>query len=311
MVTIQRTEFDNKDALELRTGAVQLMAVTSFGPRIAFLGRAGANGGDNLLYWAPGAHRRGAWDMHGGHRLWTSRPLADESEESYSTDNDPCRVEILPDGFTLRAPAHPSNRIERGLSVRALDDDRLAIDHILCNTGDMLWSGGAWALTCTVPTANTSYVVPLGDGSRWDYATIVAFDKWGGSHGGEGFDDPQFSFGRDQFVLRPSGRENKRMIKGDAGILAMHDAERDLLFVKHAAFVRGGEYPLGTNLCLYTAPDRFMVEMETMGPAITLKPAETLHHTETWVLKPAPLQWPSNDALRRLGLYGTRESMLR
>ena len=92
---------------------------------------------------------------------------------------------------------------------------------------------------------------------------------------------------------------------------AMHDAERDLLFVKHAAFVRGGEYPLGTNLCLYTAPDRFMVEMETMGPAITLKPAETLHHTETWVLKPAPLQWPSNDALRRLGLYGTRESMLR
>lgn len=297
MAEIRRVTFQGERALELRTRALRLVATTSRGPRLAHLSRTG---GDNLLYWQPGRHRRGRWDLLGGHRLWTARPGADECEETYRPDNAPCTVATTRSGFTLTAPVDPETRLERGFSVRALATDRLEVVHFVRNTGDMLWSGGLWAITCTQPSADSTYLAPLGDGSAWDYATIVAFHTWGGGHGGAGFADPQFTTTRDQFVLRPSGRENKRMLKADAGILALHDPSRDVLFAKRAPFDPAASYPLGTNLATYVGPDNFMVELESMGPFTTLKPGATLRHTETWVLRPAGSRPPSSAALRRL-----------
>lgn len=297
MAQVRRLSFQGDKAVELRTRTLRLVAVTSRGPRLAFIGRAD---GDNLLLWAPRKYRRGSWDLMGGHRLWTARPGADESEETYRPDNRACDASVTPTGFSITAPVDRETRLQRGFRVRADGADRVVIEHFATNTGDMLWSGGLWALTCTRPTPSTTYVAPLGDGSRWDYATIVAFHTWGGGHGGHGFDDPQFAFTRDQLVLRPSGRENKRMLKADAGILALHDPARDVLFAKHTPYEPHGAYPLATNLALYVGPDNFMVEMETMGPSITLKPGETLRHTEAWVLRPAGSRPPSSSALRKL-----------
>lgn len=297
MAQVRRLTFQGDKAVELRTRALRLVAVTSRGPRVAFLGAAS---GANLLYWAPRRHRRGAWDLMGGHRLWTARPGADESEETYRADNAACTVELGRRGFTVTAPVDAETKLQRGLQVRALAADRIELEHFATNAGDMLWSGGLWALTCTKPEANSTYLAPLGDGSGWDYATVVAFHTWGGGHGGHGYEDPQFSFTRDQFVLRPAGRENKRMLKADAGILALHDPARGVLFAKHASYEPNGQYPLGTNLALYVGPDNFMVEMETMGPAVTLKPGETVRHRETWVLQPAPARAPSSASLRKL-----------
>ncbi|MBI2497049.1 MAG: hypothetical protein HYV75_03710, partial [Opitutae bacterium] len=162
-----------------------------------------------------------------------------------------------------------------------------------------LWSGGLWALTCTVPSARATYTLPLGDGSAWDYATMVTFRTWGGGHGGLGFEDPQFKLTDDALVLRPSGRENKRMIKADPGVIALHDPAQKLLFAIKAAYAPEGNYPLGTNLALYVGPKNFMVEMETMGPAATLKPGQVLKHRETWLLAKAKTA-PTAKALRAL-----------
>jgi hypothetical protein len=99
--------------------------------------------------------------------------------------------------------------------------------------------------------------------------------------------------------LRPSGRENKRMLKADAGIIAWHDPVRKLLFAKHAAYDPAGHYPLGTNLAVYIGPKNFMVEMETMGAFATLKPGQVLKHRETWLLAAAKSA-PTAKALRGL-----------
>lgn len=297
MAKVRRLTFQKERAVELRTRDCRLVAVTSNGPRIAFFGRPD---GENLFYWAPGRHRRGKWDLKGGHRLWTTRPGADEAEETYHPDNEACTVELAGRGFTVTAPVDAATQLQRGFRVRAHGAHRVTVEHFVHNTGPMLWSGGLWALTCTAPRAATIYSAPLGDGSAWDHATVVAFRTWGGGHGGVGFEDPQFSTTRDQFVLRPSGRENKRMLQADAGIMAMHDPERGTLFVKHAAYEPGANYPLGTNLAFYVGPENFMVEMETMGPLVTLKPGATLHHCETWCLTSAGARAPSAAALRKL-----------
>lgn len=293
---IQRIQFEGLDAIELRTASLRIVALTAKGPRIAFWGRPG---GENLLLWAPGKYRRGQWDLMGGHRLWAARPGADEAEETYATDNEPCTVRVAASGFTVTGALDPVQKIRRGFTVTAAADGRVTLDHFLRNESDMLWSGGLWTLTCTRPAGKSTYTIPLGDGSSWDYATIVAFRTWGGGHGGVGFDDPQFRCTDDAFVLSPSGRENKRMLKADAGIIAWHHPAEKLLFAKHAAYAPEGNYPLGTNLALYVGPKNFMVEMETMGAFATLKPGQQLKHRETWLLAAAKSA-PTAKALREL-----------
>ena len=298
--TIKRIKFQGLAAIELLSGAVRLVIITARGPRIAFWGRPG---GKNLLLWQPGKYRRGEWDLLGGHRLWAARPGADEAEETYAADNQPCEVKIAAGGFTVTGGLDPGQKIQRGFTVTVVARNRIVIDHFLRNESDMLWSGGLWALTCTVPPAKATYTLPLGDGSSWDYATVVAFRTWGGGHGGVGFDDPQFGFTKDAMVLKPSGRENKRMIKADAGIIAMHDPAQKLLFAIRTDYDPAGNYPLGTNLALYVGPKNFMVEMETMGPVATLKPGQVLKHRETWLLAAAKSA-PTAKSLRALFAKG-------
>ena len=119
----------------------------------------------------------------------------------------------------------------------------------------------------------------------WDYCNIVMFRKWDGHTGG--YNDDQFVFGDDMMYIKPMGRENKRMVQSDKGIIAMHDPARDILFVKKAPYNRGENYPQGCNVAVYVGPDNFMVEMETMGSERTIKPGESIHHKELWILNPA------------------------
>jgi len=283
--TLKRIKFGGLAAVELQTAELRLVVVTAKGPRIAFFGRPG---GENLLLWGPGKYKRKDWELFGGHRLWITRPGADEAEETYSPDNQPCDVSLDTRSFTVTAAMDPVHLTRRGFTVTALAPDRLQLDHFLVNDGNMLWSGGLWSITSTVPVGGAQYVVPLGDGSRWDYATVVAVRTWGDDQGAKTFLDPRFAFTADTFTLDPvSGLENKRMIKADAGVIGMHSPGLGLLFAKHTAYDPAGNYPLGTNTALYVGPKSFMVEMEMMGPMVTVKPRHTLRHAETWVLNGA------------------------
>lgn len=281
MTKIARTPFEGSAAVELVTPVLRLVAITDVGPRIAHLGLAG---GENLLLWKPKKYTRGEWDLRGGHRVWVTRPQADECEDTYAPDNGPCKVEILKDGFRVTGGKSPVNATRRGFSVRAVADDRLEVDNFLINDSDMLSSGGVWALTCTLPGKGARYAIPLGDGSTWDNFSLVHFRTWAG-HGKGGFNDPQIAVGDEVLVVTPRGVENKRMVQAPRGILAMSDAARGLTFAKKVDWLPGRQYPLHMNLAFYIGPDNFMVEMETMGPEQTLKPGETLVHRETWVLR--------------------------
>ncbi len=283
--SIKRVKFGGLAAIEVRTAELRLIAITSKGPRIALLSRPD---GPNLLLWNPGKYRRGKWDLMGGHRLWLSRPGADEAEETYAADNLTCESEVRADSFTIRAAVDPVLLTQRGFTVRVPAADRVEIEHFVINHSAMLWSGGLWAITSTMPLGGTSYTVPLGDGSSWDYATVIAIRTWGHSQGTKVFNDPQFGFTDDSFYLHPAGRESKRMLKADPGVIGMHDPVQKLVFAKHAAYDPQANYPLGTNLALYTGHNSFMAEMESMGPFATVKPGHSLKHTETWVLRDAP-----------------------
>jgi hypothetical protein len=218
--------------------------------------------------------------LRGGHRLWTTRPDADESEEAYEPDNDPCRVRVLADGVRVVAPPTRA-RIEKSLTIRATSDG-WSILHRLRNTGDMLWSGGIWAITCTRPTARTRYRIPLDGGNpAWDLLTIITPRRWGGIHSAL-VDDPQIRLREDAVHIRALGREGKRMLFTERGELEMRDQRGH--FSKATGAIAGGRYPLATNVAVYLAPRAFMVELETMSPLVTLRPGATIDHVERWTL---------------------------
>ena len=275
-------DFEGRRAIELSTGKLRLAAVYEYGPRIAFFGKPG---GRNLLYWNPGHHARGEWDLRGGHRVWVTRPGADESEEAYRPDNEPAQVAETQDGFVITAALDPITKTKKGFGVRLLADDVLEVDNFIINEGDMLYSGGVWGLTCTAPMPGTRYGIPVGDRSAWDSFSMVFFRSWGGGHTGA-YDDPQIRFSNDLLVVEPKGVENKRMLRARPGIIAMCDPARGVTFAKKTEYVEGASYPLGANLAFYIAPGNFMVEMETMGPEKSLRPGEAVRNKETWVLKP-------------------------
>ncbi|MCE9613741.1 MAG: hypothetical protein K8T26_05660 [Lentisphaerae bacterium] len=293
MPTVTKITFDGVDALELRTPALRLVAVTAWGPRIAFLGRPDDA---NLLLWKPRQYQRGEWDLRGGHRVWVTRPGADECEDTYAADNAPCDVELLADGFRVTGGVNPANRTRRGFAVTRISDHAVRIDNFVTNAGDLLYSGGVWALTCTLPGRGTQYGIPIGDGTEWDAFTQVMFRRWAG-HGAGGYADPQFEVRKDVLAILPQGQENKRMIQSHHGIIAMTDSARKLTFAKRTPWLNGRVYPLNTNLALYIGPQNFMVEMESMGPEQTLRPGETLHHVETWVLREGAVALDSAHAL--------------
>lgn len=287
-------------AVELTTPALRLVAVHGAGPRLAWLSKPG---GANLLFWdesSPLRYVRASagktWSLRGGHRVWDCRGPADESEDTYRNDDAAGDCELRADGFTVHGAIDPGTRTRRSIAVTILADDRLQVDNILVNQGDMLYGCGLWALTCTLPGPQSRYLVPLGDGSDWDTATITLFRRWAG-HGTGSFREEQFELLDDAYLLTPRGRETKRMLRAPCGTIALVDAERQVTFSISAPLEAEAIYPTGANLALYVGPGNFMVEMETMGPMATLKAGQRLVHRQIWRLLPRAVAL-SGQALR-------------
>lgn len=274
---LQQVDVDGLGAIEITQSGVRLVVVHSVGPRISWFGRA-----INTLFWdRKDIHRRGEWRLRGGHRLWTTRPDADESEETYEPDNDPCRVVRVDDGVAVTAPVS-RHQIEKTLTVR-VRRTQWTIEHRLRNVGTMLWTGGAWGLTCTQPRRGTRYRIPLGGGNPgWDALTMVIPRRWGGGHTSS-LTDPQVVMTEDAVEIRPRGAEAKRMLGTPTGTLEMIDPALGT-FRKRAIRIPGATYPLDTNVAFYLGPERFMVELETMSPLCRLAPGDVLTHVEHWTL---------------------------
>ena len=295
-VRIGKGSHEGHAAVTLSTRALKMCIVTDAGPRIAFFGKPK---GRNLLFWDRQGFGRGEWKLMGGHRVWPTRPGADESEEDYRPDNERCSAELRSDSVTVVSPADPILHVRRGLTVRVVSENRVEVENFIENQGPMLYSCGVWALTCSLPAAGTTYGIPLGDGSDWDCFNLVMFKTWAGHN--SGFDDDQISFTPDMLLLRPKGRETKRMLQAARGIIAMDAPDCDCTFAKRTGYDRSAAYPLGCNMAFYVGPKNFMVEMETLGPQVVLKSGERAVNRESWALTDSAIGL--RDARQLIGLF--------
>ncbi|HAO99668.1 MAG TPA: hypothetical protein DCQ83_06445 [Fibrobacteres bacterium] len=287
---IRKTLFDNFEAVEIKTSKTRMIVVTGVGPRVAHLSAIrGKHETRNLMFWdSPRKYRRKDWLLMGGHRIWGTRPLGDEGEEAYTADNEPCKVRMGSRGITVVGPEMAAYGVRKSLSIKMFDDATFEVESSITNVGDMLWSGGVWSLTATLPKKGCTYGFPLGDDSNWDLFAVVIPKTWGGHT--TLVNDPQFSFTEHCLVFTPGGREAKRMVQAPKGLMGMTDPTEKVSFLKHSPYVLDGRYPSNCNLALYNGPGNFMTEMESMGSEVMLKPGQTARNTETWALRD-PVDW--------------------
>lgn len=279
--------FDGLEAIEILTASIQMIIITSMGPRIAFWGKPGE---DNLLYWQNNSIGRGNWLLLGGHRVWVTRPGADESEDTYAEDNKACEVIETELGIKVNGGVHPTYKIQRGLEIQHVNENTLKVISFLTNEGPMLYSGGVWAPTCIDPSGGKEFGIILGNRElSWDLVKIVIPRTFAG-HSSR-INDDQITFTEDFMILRPKGVESKRMVMAPHGIIAMTWPNKNLSFIKKSPFNPQGNYPLGCNLAFYVGPDNFMVEMETYGSEQTVLPGETIANHETWQLVNNVFDW--------------------
>jgi hypothetical protein len=289
---IAKTEFDGLEAVEITTSKARLIAVTSMGPRIAYFGAVhpGGRPGRNLLFWDyPRKYKRGQWHLMGGHRVWATRPLADETEETYADDNGACTVKITAKGADIRGAVHPVFRTGKSIGIKVLADDTLQIENRITNDSDMVWSGGVWGLTATLPKGNTSYGIPLGGGGEWDIFLVGYPKRWAGVQSAR-VNDPAIRLTEDCLIFRPQAHISKRTVLAPQGIIGMTDPGEKISFLKRSEFTDGAAYPMGCNLAFYSGKKGFMVEMETLGPDQPVRPGATIASRETWMLR-KPVDW--------------------
>jgi hypothetical protein len=286
-VSIRKTEFDGMEAVEILTSKARLIAVTSMGPRIAHFGTR--NGG-NLLFWDfERKYHRKDWRLMGGHRVWATRPLGDEAEETYAEDNGACSVKLSARGVEIKGAVHPVFGTRKSIGIKVMEDDTFRIDNRITNESEMIWSGGVWGLTCTMIKPRTRYGIPLGREGAWDIFLIGYPKRWGGEQHASVV-DPAVRLTEHCMIVQPKGAISKRMVMAPQGMIGMTDPVEKISFIKHTPYVDGANYPMGCNLAFYAGKKNFMLEMENMGHNQSVLPGATIASQDTWMLR-KPVDW--------------------
>ncbi len=281
-VTIEKTEYAGwPNCYRMTNGLIELVATTDVGPRII---RFGVPGGPNeFKEFAEMRGKTGGdeWRIYGGHRLWHSPEV---KPRTYEPDNSP--IEARPDGDTLHLlqPVEKQTGIRKEIHVTlAPNSRRVTVTHRLTNMGQWEIELAPWALSVMDPGGVAFLPQPsrsTGPGNLLANRTLVLWPY-------TDMTDPRHIWGRDFLLLKSRDAEHptKIGINAEDGWAAY--SHNGHLFVKRFTYKHGARYPdNGCAVELYTATG--MLELETVGPLVTLKPGETVEHVETWQLLDGP-----------------------
>jgi len=271
---MRQTHFPGLPCLELTLGDLSLLLTTSVGPRVLALRVMG----ENLFAELPEAtldHPDGRkFHLYGGHRLWYAPEI---SAVTYLPDDEPVRVEKIDGAVRLTQPLETGTGMQKAITVGFEEDGMIRVEHALTNRGDREIVCAPWAITQFKPGGTAILPLPERIPGFSDYQPNRALGLWPYTD----ITDPHLRLGN-RFVFveadRPAGALKIGGPNPD-GWLAYH--RHGLLFVKFATYDPEAAYfDLGASSQVYSNPQ--FLELETLGPKVTLRSGETTRHVETW-----------------------------
>jgi hypothetical protein len=265
--------------LRITNGQVELIATLDIGPRVI---RYGFVGGENVFKEYTdqlGKSGEKDWQIRGGHRLWVA---PEDEKRTYFPDNAGVAYEERAGRVVLTPPPESpwglQKQIELYLSPQG---SRVEVLHRIRNVGKTSTELAPWAISVMAPGGVE--IIPLPPKRPHPQAllpnqVLVLWPYFD-------FTDPRYTFGRQVILLRQDIKRGPTKIglRHTLGWAAY--ANRGALFIKRFNHFPDRTYPdFGVNYETFTNED--MLEMETLGPLVTLKPGEEVLHTETWELRP-------------------------
>jgi hypothetical protein len=274
---MEKVKFNGWDCVRLASREVELIVTTEVGPRII---RFGFKGRQNLMAEIEG-QQGGAgekqWMIRGGHRLW----IAPEAKpQTYELDNVCVRAREIRNGVRTEQPAGPLMGVEKRMDI-TLDPkaNRVKIVHTLTNRGRTPVTLAPWALSVMAPGGMA--IIPL-PGKVPHTRRLTHNQEWS-IWGYTDFSDARWTLGSRYVFFRqdPEKGPNKLGIAHREGWVAYGLAGD--LFVKRFKWIDGATYPDG-GVNFETFSNEDFLELESLGPLVTLKPGRATVHEEQWEL---------------------------
>jgi hypothetical protein len=268
------------NCLRLTNSDVELVVTLDIGPRILSYRRHDTQNVLKIYTEQSGGSREEEWMIRGGHRLWVA---PEDRILSYHRDNEPVswvrgeKGEII---ITSRMDTpHP---LRKDLSLELAEQgSRVELLHTITNEGKSPITLATWGLTVLAP-GGTEIIPqpPLGEHPRdllpnrtlvlWPYTDLT---------------DPRWKIGRSYFLLQ-------QQAEGAPTKLGLTHSEHwigyllgNQLFLKTFVLQPDASYPDG-GCNFETFTDSEMLEIESLGPLVTLLPGESTSHRENWHLLP-------------------------
>jgi len=275
---MEMVAFNGWKCVRLANRDVELIVTCDVGPRIL---RFGFIGGANLFAELPGQQGgRGedSWQIRGGHRCW----IAPEAKPwSYELDNEPYEaVEAIADGVRVRQKAGPLTRIAKQMDI-ILDSRRnvVTVKHTLVNKGSRPVECAPWALS--VMGLNGQAIIPL-PAKIPHTERLLPTQNWS-LWGYTDFSDPRWTLGSRYILFRQDPKRAPMKLGMSHREKWVAYQREGFLFVKYFDRVDDAVYPDG-GCNLETFANEEILELESLGPLVTLKKGGAIEHTETWKL---------------------------
>jgi len=266
-----------KNNVRLCNKEVELIVTKDVGPRVIRFGFVGERNVFAEYKGQQGKMREKEWMIRGGHRFWIG---PEEKPKTYELDNAPIEIERTKEGIRTIQPTGPLSGIQKSMEISlARKTNNVKIVHFLKNMKKKPVTVAPWALTVMAPGGmeiipfpkKISHTDRLTHNQRWSL--------WGYTD----FGDPRWTVTGQYIFFRQDAKRGPNKLgiahrEGWAGYLI-----DGYLFVKRFQWMETAHYPDGgCNFETFSNED--MLEVESLGPLVTLQPGQTAQHEERWSL---------------------------
>lgn len=281
-------DFHGQGTVILENEHFQIECLANAGPRIVRLIPAWL--GENIFAEIPDVAIRtelGNYHYFGGHRLWFAPKV---QSQVYFPDNHGVTVTEIKDGLKLVGGIEPDTHTRKSISIQTSPSRPfIMIKHMIRNYGTEAIHLAPCAITMLRPNSIALLPQQVGLVDKDGFLPNRNLSLWSYSR----WDDPRLELGQDLIQVRSDN--SKRALKlGYFNVLGwLGYVFEDVFFLKRFGVRRDEEYPDNGCNAEVSSTDR-MVELESLGALVDLKPQEELVHTETWEL------YKTNDIPREL-----------
>lgn len=269
-------DYHGRPTHRLENAHIWLEVLATAGPRIVRLGLSGSS--DNVLAETPEVSWEtalGRYELLGGHRLW----FAPEDPDHVAVpDSDGLVLTVTETGIQLDGPPEPETRVMRSISIR-LDPTGSAVEltHRLSNVGEQSIELAPWSITqlptgglvrLPQPAAVRKHIVrPNRLIVLWPYTS---------------WEDPRLELCDGECLVHADpGPPLKIGTFIDTGAVT-YSRSAVILTCRFEPISERAHPDMGCNVEVYLG-ERF-VEMEILGPLVTLTPGSVVTLDERWEL---------------------------